>query len=85
MKVTELKRKAIGLARHEDGGCRVCRHAQREAIESAFVAWKTLREIEAEQFAQVLADFRRIDVDGADELQRLLLQHEASGVEADGT
>lgn len=37
-----------GLARHEDGGCRVCRHPQREAIETEFVRWKTLREIEAE-------------------------------------
>lgn len=41
-------RRPVGLARHEDGGCRVCRHDQREAIEAAYVAWKTLREIEAE-------------------------------------
>jgi hypothetical protein len=45
--VTDARR-PVGLARHEDGGCRVCRHPQREAIEAEFVRWKTLREIEAE-------------------------------------
>jgi hypothetical protein len=41
-------RRVAGLARHEDGGCRVCAHPQREAIEAEFVRWKTLREIQAE-------------------------------------
>lgn len=46
MKVSVGARRAVGLARHEDGGCRVCRHPQREAIEADFVRWKTLREIQ---------------------------------------
>ena len=48
MTATAAARRPVGLARHEDGGCRVCRHEQREAIEASYVAWKTLREIEAE-------------------------------------
>jgi len=48
MKTAAGMRRTVGLARHEDGGCRVCRHPQREAIETEFVRWKTLREIEAE-------------------------------------
>ena len=48
VKGTTAKRPTVGLARHEDGGCRVCRHPQRAAIETEFVRWKTLREIEAE-------------------------------------
>src|SRR5450830_2167959 len=48
MKAASAQKRPVGLARHEDGGCRVCKHSQREAIETEFVRWKTLREIEAE-------------------------------------